>query len=736
MRKNNPYHHHTRGEHDNYVTPNINTIGGEYTIKSSICEIKIQEALNSNKNKKEYEYTIRNPINKRKWYFKSDKNLYKLIKEIKTDNFEIGIGKIIISVFDDVLDKLERLEFFRDSGPTPEPYTRIRESILEAYKTGGIYEIKLDQRPFEIRWKKENQTIIMDSLDLRTKIRIYKDIRAPYKEKTPDELSIEERPILRCIFKKGGRLIESVEDGIEFLILEISYMVSDGKIESRYIVTDTENLPNDLQRMGKVIERGDRGKAALTYLIDEMLRRGWIKYKKGYAKPGFYYHDERIISEFIETKTSETDLIEALLILEDFLGSISEKIRSKAIYIFKHQLTAPFNYARKQMNIENITSILLTGESQTGKTTIANATTLLFKITKDYTKILNMSQQDFLIIHGKNVGTEARYAYHLRKTTIPIVIDEGEDLFEQTTLLNMTKQAIDNITARTTIGRDGITSYESRAYTTPIYTMNEEPTTIRTYQGLARRLRIVEFEDIERIPEKEKRAFQERWKVSDRGRYKKDSPLRNIWHIGAWTYKIIQEDPAILEKNNIEAANEILRKLHQIAGIDYESSVWALYDDYRPKTIYEMKEDENMLVIDYLREKMSQGWDRKRVGVEYDEYGGEKYERVLTIEEKAEKIAKGQIYPWFAYNENQNAYILTKTCVDDLKKNTGVSRTLKGLTRDLRELTGDERIKYKPMRLAGHKKTTRGCIIPKETFEKLISIKEEQTSDKKEKGDK
>lgn len=728
--------------HDDFVRPSINNVcQSEYTIKSSFCEIRIREASNSNKNQKEYEYTIINPIRNRTWRFTSNKNLYKMLTEID-DDFENRSKEIVYSVFNPVFDELTDLNFFDDCTPTSEAYSRILESVLEAYRTGGFQEITLgvdrpllEQKPFEVKWKKEDQTIIMDPWDLRTKIRRYKNIKAPNNEKFVDDLSIEERPLLRCVFKKGGRLIESVEDGIESLILEIAYMVSSTKIESRYIVTDTENLPNDLQKIGKLIERGDLGKATLTYLIDEMLRRGWIKYKKGYTKPGFYYNDERIISEFIETKTSKKDLIEALLTLEDFLGSISEKIRSKAVYIFKHQLTAPFNYARKQMNIENITSILLTGESQTGKTTIANATTLLYKITKNYIKILNMSQQDFLIVHGKNVGTEARYAYHLRKTTLPIVIDEGEDLFEQTTLLNMTKQAIDNITARTTIGRDGITSYESRAYTTPVYTMNEEPTTIRTYQGLARRLKIVEFEDIERIPEKEKRDFQERWKVSDRGRYKKDSPLRGIWHIGAWTYKIIKEDPRILEKDNIETANEILRKLHQIAGLEYEDSVWALYDDYKPKTIQEMKEDENMLVIDYLREKMSQGWDRKRVGVEYDEYGGEKYEKVLTIEEKAEKIAKGQIYPWFAYNENQNAYILTKTYLDELKKNTGVRRTLKSLTRDLTELTGDRRIEYKPMRLAGHKKITRGCLIPKETFEKLISLKEEQTGDKKEKGD-
>jgi len=90
---------------------------------------------------------------------------------------------------------------------------------------------------------------------------------------------------------------------------------------------------------------------------------------------------------------------------------------------------------------------------------------------------------------------------------------------------------------------------------------------------------------------------------------------------------------------------KFLENSTKIAGLEYEDSVWALYDDYKPKTIQEMKEDENMLVIDYLREKMSQGWDRKRVGVEYDEYGGEKYEKVLTIEEKAEKNSKGSNLP-------------------------------------------------------------------------------------------
>lgn len=573
---------------------------------------------------------------------------------------------------------------------------------------------------FECRYQREGQSIRMDISDYITKIYQYA------KNEKQEDRTI---PLIDGIIDCGGEIIESLEDHTQKLILKIIRKTSKGQMRSFWLVTDKPNLYDDLKRRGMLLKHGEMGKDAISYLIKSLevekkkgWKETWLKSRLGYGMPAFYEHDGEIRSEYIETESYKSELMEAIEILEEFIRYISPNLQSKALYIFLHQLTAPFDYVRKQKNLKNITALLLTGESEAGKTTIANATTMLYKIKDKYQKIIQLDQDKILLLHGGNVGTHARYGHHLRATTLPIVIDEAEDLFQKEELLNMTKQIIDSHIARTIMKRDGVTAIETRAYTTPIFIMNEEPTTIRSYQGLLRRLKIIRFKDIDRIDNQTKQEFKQKWKVTERGHYHETSPLRKLWHIGTWTYKIIKETPELLEMDRIKASQIILKKLYKEAGIEWESSVWNTIEPYQPETMEAVKFNELVEAIDFLKEMISKGWDRKKIDYMYEEGDSWREEQPIPIEDKALNVARGQIYPWIAYNDNQNRYIITKGFLDILYETKDIKMSLNAFCDNIRNLTDDNQVQVKAIKPTGWNKPVKALTIPKKTMENLLRL--------------
>lgn len=569
---------------------------------------------------------------------------------------------------------------------------------------------RLELNIFECRYQREGKSIKMDKLDYITKIYQYA------KNENQEDTII---PLIDGIIDEG-KIIESIEDHTQRLILKFKRKVSDDEIRSFWLVTDKSTLYDDLKRRGLLLKHGEIGRDAIAYLITKLESRDWLKSSLGYGIPAFYEHDGEIRSEYIEIESHKSDLSEAIETLEEFIRDITPNLQSRAVYIFLHQLTAPFDYVRKQKNLKNITALLLTGESEVGKTTIANATSMLYKIKKEYQKIIQLDQDKILLLHGGNVGTHARYGHHLRATTLPIVIDEAEDLFQKDELLNMTKQIIDSHISRTIMKRDGVTAIETRAYTTPIFIMNEEPTTIRSYQGLLRRLKIIRFNDIDRIDNQTKQEFKQKWKVTERGHYHETSPLRKLWHIGAWTYKIIKETPELLEMDRIKASEIILMELYRRAGIEWESSVWNTIEAYQPETIEAVKFNELVEAIDFLKEMISKGWDRKKTIRESDDYYSETRDEVIPIEEKALNVAKGQIYPWIAYNDNQNAYIITKGFTEDLKQAKNIHLSLARLRKELNAVIGSDTIMAKSIRIGDN--VLYGLVIPKEALYEILNF--------------
>ncbi|HEY0772093.1 MAG TPA: hypothetical protein VGD31_17350 [Sphingobacteriaceae bacterium] len=616
----------------------------------------------------------------------------------KHETIETWINFLFREHYNDIIDS----KVFNDLIEPIEARNRI-QSILH----GDIIETKKqDGKSFDVDFTPDKD-IVMDLEDYITKIKHYNK-RGEVNNETP---------LLDGIIE-DGEILEAPEENIEYINVKIKRKTSDNGL---WIRTRKSEFYGALDKKGLILKHGYTGQDAISMLIRGLEIKGWLKKRVGYGIPGFYYYDDEIRSEYIETEATEDDLRGALITLEDYINDIYKNLRGRALYIFLHQLTAPYDYIRKQLNYKNVTGLLLTGESESGKTTIANATSMLYKVQDDYLKRERLTQDRLLLVHGGNVGTPSRYGHYLSSTTLPIVIDEAEDIYDKPELLNMAKQTLDSIIARTIMSRDGITAIETKAFTTPIHIMNEEPRTLRSYQGLIRREKIIRFEDVHRI-KKDKKTFKEKWKVTEHGHYHRDSPIRDIWPIGAWTYKIIKEAPEILGENRIRTSMGIMKILYGFADLEWTESPFKKIPIYKPPTIETIKFNELIQTINYLKEKISNGWDRKTTMKITDVDYSETRDEVIPIEEKALNVAKGQIYPWIAYNEKQEVYIIDKGFKEALSDAKKIHISLPKLGEGLNNLIGSNDIKVKSIRVKGKIKPLWALVIPKKHMNEILNI--------------
>jgi len=83
-------------------------------------------------------------------------------------------------------------------------------------------------------------------------------------------------------------------------------------------------------------------------------------------------------------------------------------------------------------------------------------------------------------------------------------------------------------------------------------------------------------------------------------------------------------------------------------------------------------------------------------------------------------VAKGQIYPWIAYNDNQNAYIITKGFTEDLKQAKNIHLSLARLRKELNAVIGSDTIMAKSIRIGDN--VLYGLVIPKEALYEILNF--------------
>jgi len=582
----------------------------------------------------------------------------------------------------------------------------------------------------EIRDKEKEKTRLQEKIDetiFKTdfndnQITMEKDchIKIVKTRYTKEGILESKEDIANCIIEEG-ELIDHVESGKKYARLKIRYKIGE-KEKTRWMRAEVKNVFSELDKMGHILKYGDRAKQVIATLIDKLHMQGIIKSKEGHNYPGIYLNKTtdgvKLVAEYIrETPNNIKELKEAIKTLEDFIADLTPEQQKIAVYMFLHQLTAPYDYVRKTMGLGGVTGLLLHGESHGGKTMIANATTYLFQNDEKFFEIENETHESFRVKNGQEASTEAQFEDVLKATTLPVIIDEAETIINDPKLLSMWRRSINTTTIRKLIKRDRTGKEKPKARNTPILITNDKPTELRSHKGETRRFRFIEFKDTMRITDKERvEAFNEKWKVSDTGNFMPNTPLKRLWIIGATTHTIIETYPEILGKKRIEAGRELFQKLYSIASLNFEESIFEKITPYKPPTIDEIKQEEIEMIIDKFKEIIARNWKDTEIIRDIDET----FEKALTLPEKAYKIAETRKLPWFTFNTTKKTYAIARGFLDVIRKELGVERTQKGLAIELARYTGDDRIEEKVAWFSKVGKAKKAIIIPQETLERLL----------------
>lgn len=542
-------------------------------------------------------------------------------------------------------------------------------------------------------------------------------------KQTGNGLAYNEEKVARCIIEEG-EIIDNVETHKTYARLCLRYRIG-GVEKTAWISTDFNNVFTTLKDKGFILKKGEKGEQAITTLIDELHEAGRIKSREGHHNIGFYLiHGEdgpRVVSEYIKEINSaigyEKDIEEAIKTLNSFISMLSPEQQRIAVYMFLHQLTAPFDYIRKTLNYGRVTLLYLHGESHTGKTLIANATTYLYYPNKQFFEIENQTHEKFRIRNGQEASTVAQLEHVLKSTTLPIIIDEAETIIDNTNLLEMLRRAINSTTARVLIKRHRTGKETPRARSTPILISNKASDGLRSHKGEARRFRVIKFDDTMRIDRKAVEEFNSKWMVSDTGQFNPQTPLKKLWIIGAIASDMVSKNIDLLLKPRLEAGREILERIYGIVGWDFKHSIFNRIEPYKPATIEELKKDEIEMSIDLLKKEISDSW--KDTEIEDADVG--RWESALTLEDKAIKLGKTGKIPWFIYNPNKREYALSKGFLDLLSERHGIERTLEGYAKELSVYLGDERVRYGVAWFSNLGNSKKAVKIPQKTLHGLLA---------------
>ncbi len=537
--------------------------------------------------------------------------------------------------------------------------------------------------------------------------------------------------VARCIIEEG-EIVENVESKKSYIRLKIKYLGADGK-QTQWISSELNKLFSVLKSRGFIIKKSQLGEEAILSLIDELNNCGMIESKKGHQYIGIYVDNPtknpKIISEYLKTDPiNNNKLKEALITLDEFIRDLTPEQQKIAVYMFLHQLTAPFNYVRKQLSYSGVTALVIYGESSTGKTTIANATTYMYQPNKKFIEIENQTHEELRFKNGHEASTPAQFEDVVKATTLPIIIDEAETIIKNSELSEMMKRNINSTIIRKIIKKDRSGRETPKGRNIPILITNEEPTEIRSHKGETRRFRFIEFKDTMRITDKNKiRAFNKKWKISDTGRFANNTPLKRLWIIGAVVYAIIESQPAILQQPTIQTSKDLFQKLYQIAGLNFEESIFSKVEPYKPPTLDKIKKEEDELIIDKLKDIIARSWQDTQTEIDYDEKTSTDVtiQKPLDLVNKLGKIAKTGKISWLSCNENKKFYYITAGFLDVIKKELDIVRSLEGLAETFRRYTGDSRIKKATVWISNLKKgkTRKAVEIPKETMHALFEPK-------------
>ncbi|MEM1696460.1 MAG: hypothetical protein QXQ90_07695, partial [Desulfurococcaceae archaeon] len=253
--------------------------------------------------------------------------------------------------------------------------------------------------------------------------------------------------------------------------------------------------------------------------------------------PGFYLVQDKIVAVKYNVEEPDKDkLRQALELLNELAEVWFKHVQDKFSTVIKWGANAPFGYILKQRG-RWIPWLYLYGDPATGKTTLGKLILRIWGLDARHEKT------------GASIDTVARLGYVLSTSTFPILVNEPGGALSKEEIVEMIKNAVENITARGKYTRGTYTEYPALAPL--IFTSNKF---LPKDGALLRRFKVITFSYGEKIPLDKQKEFKE--KVEPR--------LSILSEIGKCVAKQVIEDPNILEKMD---GGILIEKCYESAGL-------------------------------------------------------------------------------------------------------------------------------------------------------------------------
>jgi len=303
---------------------------------------------------------------------------------------------------------------------------QIIKNIEEILGTASPYQDSIFGRPLAFSNANSDKPIyvLANLRDLQVVKAVQEGQKMKYRnvifEGAPTELTVIENPIT------GGR---EFQIKWEAKTLSKPIFIPAAKLDAIVSKLKSESL---------VISSRDAADA-LSALITAYIEKGKATIREEAEQAGFYYKNGKIVAVSVDTSLpTKEEMREALSFLND-LADWYRYAEARFSGIVKLGLILPFSYAYKQQYKNFIKWLYLVGASGTGKTTQAYIILLIWGLDP---------QDPTHSMGGASVNTEATLGQKLGNSTFPIVVNEPAGVFQNPAEIEMIKNAIESLVAR------------------------------------------------------------------------------------------------------------------------------------------------------------------------------------------------------------------------------------------------------------------------------------------------
>ncbi len=369
--------------------------------------------------------------------------------------------------------------------------------------------------------------------------------------------------------------------------------------------------------------------------------------------PGFFILNNKFVSTESYTIPSKNEMIEAINLFNDF-GSSYDEFNQKFGYVAHWGILSPFSYVIIQKGCSNlINNVLLFGTTRAGKSTVSKMPCFF------WSRDLNDQTTS-----GSHIHSRYQYGKVISQSTFPIIIDEGEGLFDNTELLSMVKTATHSLSARARFNSNLQREEEIMAFAPSIITSNYN----KPNDGaVGARIDLLTYTTSKIRSKKDREQFDKKFKPNVQ-----NGPLKILKYIGDYVASKIIEDPSLLDYDWLELSKNLWKEMYEYA--DMKMPYWMI-NIAHPESVEESFEDEQSYYETNIKALILSKADINNIV-----YNESTENDFISPKDKVKDVVLNSRWSWIYYyapttgvNAGEKFVRITKAIETDLRKDKQIN---------------------------------------------------------------